>query len=257
MTTQHNSTVPHRKNPLQVRLTARISSLHHSKTLVTSLDFSTRRRSQPSHKFVFFPICNLYSFAHGSVVLQYHQTGYDGNPVWDAVFNSTFKLPPVDLVFLTAILVRYACTQDGTPACFPRLHSFVARFLAVAWLRNQMSRVPFVHGTIPHPSAFTVRLSHGLEMQLRVRQQAVDKLSFGSVRRTEAIVAKRRSIRFTCSTSKGPGVRHTIHRQEIMLQCTTYCNKEHSHQNTCSLYTGGNLADTGSLELPPWNPPAS
>ena len=52
MTTQHNSTVPHRKNPLQVRLTARILSLRHSKNLVTALDFSTRRRSQPSHKFV-------------------------------------------------------------------------------------------------------------------------------------------------------------------------------------------------------------
>ena len=77
-----------------------------------------------------------------------------------------------------------------------------------------MSRVPFVHGTIPRPSAFTVRLSHGLEMQLRVGQQAADKLSSGSVRWTEAIVAKRRSVRFTCSTSKGPGVRHTIHRQE-------------------------------------------
>ena len=78
----------------------------------------------------------------------------------------------------------------------------------------QVSRVPFVHGTIPRPSAFTVRLSDGLEMQLRVGQQAADKLSSGSVRRTEAIVAKRRSVRFTCSTSKGPGVRHTIHRQE-------------------------------------------
>ena len=30
MTTQHNLTVPRRKNPLQVRLTARISSLRHS-----------------------------------------------------------------------------------------------------------------------------------------------------------------------------------------------------------------------------------
>ena len=122
---------------------------------------------------------------------------------------------------------------------------------------TMVSRVPFVHGTIPRPSAFTVRLSHGLEMQLCVGQQAADKLSSRSVRRTEAIVAKRRSVRFTCSTSKGSGVRHTIHRQEIMLQCTTYCNKEHSHQNTCSLYTSGNLGDTGSLELPPWNPPAS
>ena len=43
----------------------------------------------------------------------------------------------------------------------------------------------------------------------------------------------------------------------ITLQCIAYCNKEHSHQSTCSLYTGGNLTDAGSLELPPWNPPAS
>ena len=53
MTMQHNSTVPRRKNPLHNYLTARISSLRHSKNLVTALDFSTRRRSRPSHKFVF------------------------------------------------------------------------------------------------------------------------------------------------------------------------------------------------------------
>ena len=36
----------------------------------------------------------------------------------------------------------------------------------------------------PRPSAFTVRLSHGLRMQLRVGQQAANNLSSGSVRRT-------------------------------------------------------------------------
>ena len=98
------------------------------------------------------------------------------------------------------------------------------------WLPSDpLSQVLFVHGTIPRPSAFTVRLSHGLGMQLRVGQQAADNRSSGSVRRTGAIVAKRRSVRFTCSTSKGPGVRHAIHRQG-MLQCIVYCNKEHSHQ---------------------------
>ena len=64
------------------------------------------------------------------------------------------------------------------------------------------------------PSAFTFRLSHGLGMQLRMGQQAVDNLSSGSVRWTGVIVAKRRSVRFTCSASKGPGVRHAIHREE-------------------------------------------
>ena len=43
----------------------------------------------------------------------------------------------------------------------------------------------------------------------------------------------------------------------ITLQCLAYCTKEHSHQSTCSLCTGGNLADVRSLELPQWNPPAS
>ena len=128
-----------------------------------------------------FPICTLRFSAHTPIVFSFHQTGYTGDPFGDAVFNLLLDLPPVDRVFLTAILVRYACTQDGTPACFLGPHSFVARFLAVARLRNQMSRVPFVHGTIPRPSAFTVRLSHGLEMQLRVGQQTADKLSSGSV----------------------------------------------------------------------------
>ena len=78
------------------------------------------------------------------------------NPFGDAVFNTMLELLPVDLVFLAAILVRYACTQDGTPACFPRLHSFVARFLAIARLRNQLSWVLFVHSTtrVPVPSPF-------------------------------------------------------------------------------------------------------
>ena len=56
---------------------------------------------------------------------------------------------------------------------------------------------------------------------------------------------------------KGPRSQTHDSQTGITLQCTAYCNKEHSHQNTCSFYTGGNLADTGSLELPPWNPPAS
>ena len=81
-----------------------------------------------------FQINTLRSSAHDPIVLFFHQTGYIGDPFGDAVFNLMLELPPVDRVFLTAILVRYACTQDGTPACFPWLHSFVARFLAVAQL---------------------------------------------------------------------------------------------------------------------------
>ena len=131
-----------------------------------------------------FQICTLCFSAHTPIVFSFHQTGYTGDPFGDAVFSLLLVLLPVDRVFLATILVRYACTQNGTPACSLRPHSFVAHFLAIAWLRNQMSRVPFVHGTIPRPSAFAVRLSRGLVMQLRVRQQAANNRSLGSVRRT-------------------------------------------------------------------------
>ena len=166
------------------------------------------------HTRILFSIQHSTLFCTHSYRLYFHQTGYIGDPFGDAVFSLLLVLPPVDQVFLAAILVRYACTQNGTPAYFLRPHSFVARFLAVAWLRNQMSRVLFVHSTIPRPNAFAVRLSRELEMQLRVRQQAVNNRSSGSVRRTGPIVAKRWSVRFTCSTSTKPGVRHAVHRQE-------------------------------------------
>ena len=183
MTTQHNLTVPRRKNPLQVRLTARISSLRHSTNWSLRWIFPLVDVFN-LHTSSFF--LNLHStlFCTHSYRLCFHQTGYIGNPFGDAVLNLLLDLPPVDRVFLTAILVRYACTQDGTPACSLGYTSFVARFLAVAWLRNQMSRVLFDHSTIPRPNAFAVRLSRGLVMQLRVRQQAANNRSSGSVRRT-------------------------------------------------------------------------
>ena len=115
----------------------------------------------------------------------------------------------------------------------------------------------FVHSTIPRPSAFTIRLSHGLGMQLRVGQQAANNLSSGSVRRTGAIVCEAAERTIHVQHVKGARSQTRNSQTGITLQCIAYCNKEHSHQNTCSLYTGGNLADTGSLELPPWNPPAS
>ena len=62
-----------------------------------------------------FQIYTLHSFARVLIVLKFHQISYDGNPFGDAVFNTMLKLPLVDLVFLTAITGRYACTRDGTP----------------------------------------------------------------------------------------------------------------------------------------------
>ena len=213
MTTQHNPTVPRRSNPLQVYLTARILPLRHSQNLTNStiLFFVTRTIFHSSTRTT---ISSKFSLHTLLFLLRSHHSTSIGFTSLSTVKMVRHASSACCSIFLTAILVRYACTQDGTPACFPRLHSFVARFLAVARLRNQLSRVPFVYGTTPRPNAFAVRLSHGLGMQLRVGQQAADNRSSGSVRRTGAIVAKRRSVRFTCSTSKGPGVRHAIHRQE-------------------------------------------
>ena len=91
---------------------ASLAKLGHCTGCFHSLMFSTFAQ------VLSFQICTLHSFAYGPIVLQVHQTGFDGNPFGDAVFNTRLKLLPVDLVFLAAILVRYACTQDGTPACF-------------------------------------------------------------------------------------------------------------------------------------------
>ena len=133
MTTQHNLTVPRRKNPLQVRLTARISSLRHSTNwslrwmfpLADVFNLHTRIRFPNLHSTL---LCtHSYRFLFPPNQLYWR-------PFGDAVFNLLLVLPPVDRFFLAAILVQYACTQNGTPACSLRPHSFVARFLAVARL---------------------------------------------------------------------------------------------------------------------------
>ena len=81
-----------------------------------------------------FQINTLRSSAHAPIVYISTKPAILATLFGDAVFDLLLELLPVDQVFLTAILVQYVCTQDGTLACFLRLHSFVARFLAVAWL---------------------------------------------------------------------------------------------------------------------------
>ena len=55
------------------------------------------------------------------------------------------------------------------------------------------------------------------------------------------------------------GARSQTHNSQTGNNVTVYNVLQQGAftSNTCSLYTGGNLADTRSLELPPWNPPAS
>ena len=108
----------------------------------------------------------------------------------------------------------------------------------------------------PRPSAFTVCLSHVLGMQLHVGQQAATIFLLEAFDgRGDRCKAAERTIHV--QHIKGARSQTRNSQTGITLQCLAYCNKEHSLQNTCSLYTSGNLADTGSLELPPWNPPAS
>ena len=161
-----------------------------------------------------FQICTLRFSAHTPIVFSFHQTGYTGDPFGDAVFNLLLDLPPVDRVFLSAILVRYACTQNGTPACFLRPHSFVAHFLAVA-----LASKPDVAGALRtqhNPASQCLRRSSVSRIgDAAAREVASCEQSFFGKRSTDgAIVAKRRSVRFTCSTSRKPGVRHAVHRQE-------------------------------------------
>ena len=54
MSTQHNLILPRRSNPLQICVPARNLPLRHSQNLVTALDVSTRRCSQPLDKFFLF-----------------------------------------------------------------------------------------------------------------------------------------------------------------------------------------------------------
>ena len=205
MTMQHNRTLPHCSNPLQI--------LRHSQNLVTASNSLLRH----SHDLPLFN-SNHY-FNHDSTT---HTP-------------TTAAITPLDLDRLHFFVHRlngWTCVfrlLSNLPSSNPGaicMHSgwYSSLFPSATLLRRSLSghhsaSKPVVAGALrtqhnPHPSAFTVRLSHGLGMQLCVGQQAANNLSFGSVQRTGAIVAKRWSVRFTCSTSKGPGVRHAIHRQE-------------------------------------------
>ena len=156
MTTPHNSAVPRRKNPLHssshcknfcrcvTRQTGHCAGFFHSSMLSTF----TQVRS--------FSICTLRFSAHTPIVFLFHQTGYTGNPFGDAVFNLLLDLPPVGQVFLAAILVRYACTQDGSPACSLGYTSFVAAFWPSLGSETRCRGCPSytAQSRVPAPSPF-------------------------------------------------------------------------------------------------------
>ena len=126
----------------------------------------------------------------------------------------------------------------------------------VVWKVLCVSRVLFVHGTtrVPVPSPFVCLTDWECSCAWAAScgQSFFWKRSMDGGDRCEA--AER-----TIHVQHVKGARSQTRNSQIgiPLQRIVYCNKEHSHQITCSLYTGGNLADTRSLELPQWNPPAS
>ena len=99
----------------------------------------------------------------------------------------------------------------------------------------------------PRPSAFTVRLSHGLGMQLHVGQQAVDNLSSGSVRRTGGDHCEAAERTIHVQHVKGARSQTCNSQTGIPLQCIVYCNKEHQSCCTRSLYTSTLISRTCDL----------
>ena len=214
MTTQHNLIVPRRKNPLQIHLTARISSLHYSTNWSPALDVSTRQCFQPSHKD------SLSKFA---------------------LYASLHTLLSFSLSTKPAILA----TLLGMPSsvCCSFFRRLIGSSSQLFWcdtraLRMVLRLVPFGHT----PSSLTFWPSLGFETRcrgcpsytaqsrvpMRLHRSSVSRIgdaaaheaasceqSFFGKRSTDgAIVAKWRSVRFTCSTSRKLGVRHAVLRQE-------------------------------------------
>ena len=97
---------------------------------------------------------------------------------------------------------------------FPRLH-FLRRSLS----GRRLAPKPDVAGALRtrhNPASQRLRRSSVSRIGgAAAREAASCEQSFFGKRSTDgAIVAKRRSVRFTCSTSRKPGVRHAVHRQE-------------------------------------------
>ena len=256
MTTQHNLTVPRRKNPLQVRLTARISPLRHS------TNWSLRW---------IFPLVDAFNLHTSSLFLNLHSTTL-------CTHSYRFPFPPNQLFWQPFWGCRLQSTSrssagwSGLPRSYPgaiRVHT--------GWYSGLFPRLHFLRRSLsgrrlaPKPDvAGALRSQHNPASQC-LRRSSVSRIGDAAAREAASCEQSFFGKRSTDGAIVCEAAERTIHVQHvketrsqtrssqtgITLQCIAYCNKEHSHQSTCSLYTGGNLADTGSLELPPWNPPAS
>ena len=213
MTTPHNSAVPRRKNPLHSSSHCKNFVAASLDKLVTALDFSTRRCFQPSHKFVLSQSA-LYALLHTllSSIMSPNQLFWQ--PFWGCRLQSAS---------------RSSAGWSGLPRSYPgaiRVHAgwFSGLFPRLHFLRRSLSG----RRLAPKPDvAGALRTRHNPASQ-RLRRSSVSRIggaaareaasceqSFFGKRSTDgAIVAKRRSVRFTCSTSRKPGVRHAVHRQE-------------------------------------------
>ena len=184
MTTPHNSAVPRRKNPLHSSSHCKNFVAASLDKLVTTLDVSNRRRSRPSHKFVLSQSA-LYALLHTLLSSMFPP---------NRLYWQPFLGMPSSICF--SIFRRLVRSSSQLSWCDTHARRMVLRLVPSATLPSSLAFWPSLdsetrcRGCPSYtaqsrvPSAFAVRLSRGLVVQLRVRQQAANNRSLGSVRRT-------------------------------------------------------------------------
>ena len=168
MTTKHNCTLLRHSNPLQICVTTRNLVLRHSQNLVTSRQFSSSslaRSSTLQLEPLFQPRFHYTHSCYCCAItpldldrLHFFVHRLNG---WTCVFRLLSNLPR---------------SNPGAIRVYSRWYSGLfssATLLRHSLFGHRSASKPVVAGALrtqhnPRPSAFTVRLSHGLGMQLRV-----------------------------------------------------------------------------------------
>ena len=139
---------------------------------------------------------------------------------------------------------------EGLPYSIPNYHIFVIQEQPV----QKGSTVFGVSCCVPHTAGPRFPFVHILVNRMRIIAAHEAAGYSTGAQQTGKIVCKSGGMeRHTCSTQTRTSVQsqigscYSVH----VLQLGAFSSI------TYFLYTGGNLADTGSLELPQWNPPAS
>ena len=253
---QHNPILPRHSNPLQICVTARYLPLRHSQNLVTALDVSTRRRPQPSHKFVLFKFALYTPFL---TVLSFYKS------TKPALMATLLGMPSSTR---GSIFCRLIWSSSQQSWCDTRALGMVLLLVSLGYTPSSLAFWPSLgfETSCRGCSSYTAQPASQCLHRSSVSRIG-NAAARGAASYEQSFFWKRLTDRGDCCKAaectihvqhvKGARSQTRNSQTGITLQCTAYYNKEHSHQSTCSLYTGGNVADTGSLELPQWNPPAS